>query len=80
VVRLGAKGDIVHALPAVASLKESYTGSHVTWVIEPQWAALARGSAGATGISESAGWADTTRRSVEQASACQSLLAGAFHA
>ena len=37
-------GDIVHALPAVASLKESYTGSHVTWVIEPQWAALLEGN------------------------------------
>jgi heptosyltransferase-1 len=37
-------GDIVHALPAVASLKESFTGSHVTWVIEPQWAALLEGN------------------------------------
>jgi lipopolysaccharide heptosyltransferase I len=40
VVRLGAMGDIVHALPAVASLKHSFPGSHLTWAVEPQWAAL----------------------------------------
>ena len=30
VVRLGAMGDIIHALPAVASLKRSYPGSRLT--------------------------------------------------
>jgi heptosyltransferase-1 len=40
VVRLGAMGDIVHALPAVATLKQGFPGSHLTWVIEPQWAPL----------------------------------------
>jgi len=44
VVRLGAMGDIVHALPAVASLKQGFPGSHLTWVIEPQWAALLEGN------------------------------------
>jgi heptosyltransferase-1 len=44
VVRLGAMGDIVHALPAVASLKQGFPGSHLTWVIEPQWAALIEGN------------------------------------
>ncbi len=34
VVRLGAMGDIIHTLPAVSSL------GHVTWVVEPRWAAL----------------------------------------
>jgi len=37
-VRLGAMGDIIHALPAVAALKQR--GAHVTWVVEPRWAAL----------------------------------------
>jgi heptosyltransferase-1 len=37
-------GDIVHALPAVASLKQGFPGSHLTWVIEPQWAALLDGN------------------------------------
>ncbi len=44
VVRLGAMGDIVHALPAVASLKQGFPGAHLTWVVEPQWAALLEGN------------------------------------
>ncbi len=40
VVRLGAMGDIIHTLPAAASLKHSYGGSHVTWAVESKWAAL----------------------------------------
>src|SRR5207244_4700103 len=40
VVRLGAMGDVIHALPAVASLKHSFPGSHLTWLIEMQWAPL----------------------------------------
>ena len=39
-VRLGAMGDVVQCLPAVASLKHSIPRSHVTWVIEPRWAPL----------------------------------------
>lgn len=33
-------GDVIHALPAVASLRQSYPQSHVTWAIEPRWAPL----------------------------------------
>jgi heptosyltransferase-1 len=44
VVRLGALGDIIHALPAVASLKHSFPGSHLTWVIESRWAPLLEGN------------------------------------
>jgi heptosyltransferase-1 len=33
-------GDVIHALPAVASLKHSFPGSHLTWLIEAQWAPL----------------------------------------
>ncbi len=40
VVRLGAMGDIIHALPAVASLKHSLPGSQLTWIVEPRWAPL----------------------------------------
>jgi len=39
-IRLGAMGDIVFTLPAVASLKHNFPGWHLTWAIEPQWAAL----------------------------------------
>ncbi len=43
-VRLGAMGDIVHTLPAVAALKQAHAGANVTWVVEPQWAALLEGN------------------------------------
>jgi len=44
VVRLGAMGDVLHALPAAASLKHSYPESRLTWAIEPQWAPLLDGN------------------------------------
>ena len=44
VVRLGAMGDIIHTLPAAASLKHSFPGSHLTWLVEPQWAPLLAGN------------------------------------
>ncbi|MEP7353452.1 MAG: glycosyltransferase family 9 protein [Acidobacteriota bacterium] len=44
VVRLGAMGDVIHCLPAVATLKQSFPNSHLTWVVKPQWAALLEGN------------------------------------
>jgi heptosyltransferase-1 len=44
VVRLGAMGDIVHALPAVATLKHNYPGWRLTWAVEPRWAPLLEGN------------------------------------
>ena len=40
VVRLGAMGDILHALPAAASLKHSFPSAPLTWVVESTWAPL----------------------------------------
>jgi heptosyltransferase-1 len=40
VIRLGAMGDILHALPAAATLKHGFPGSHLTWAVEPKWAPL----------------------------------------
>ena len=40
VVRLGAMGDVLHALPAVASLKRSMPKARLSWVIDPKWAPL----------------------------------------
>ena len=40
VVRMGSMGDIIHALPAVATLKHSFPGSRLSWVIDPKWACL----------------------------------------
>jgi heptosyltransferase I len=44
VVRLGAMGDVIHALPGVASLKHGFARSHVTWVIRPRWKPLLDGN------------------------------------
>jgi heptosyltransferase-1 len=44
VVRLGAMGDIVHTLPAVAALKLGHPGARLTWVVEPKWAPLLEGN------------------------------------
>ena len=44
VIRLGAMGDVIHALPAVASLKHSIPHSKITWIIEPKWSVLLKGN------------------------------------
>jgi heptosyltransferase-1 len=44
VVRLGAMGDIVHTLPAVASIKLSFPRARLTWVVEPRWRPLLEGN------------------------------------
>jgi heptosyltransferase-1 len=40
VVRLGAMGDILHALPAVTALREEHPAWQIGWVVEPRWQAL----------------------------------------
>ncbi len=40
VVRLGAMGDILHALPAVTALRMAHPGWVIDWVVEPKWQAL----------------------------------------
>jgi heptosyltransferase-1 len=40
VVRLGAMGDVIHALPAVVTLKRNFPSARITWVIDPKWAVL----------------------------------------
>ena len=44
VIRLGAMGDIIHALPAVASLKASWPQSKISWLVSPKWAPLLEGN------------------------------------
>jgi heptosyltransferase-1 len=48
VVRLGAMGDILHALPAVTGLRQAHPNWVIDWVVEPRWSALlaAEGSGG----------------------------------
>jgi heptosyltransferase I len=46
VVRLGAMGDILHALPAVTALRKAHPGWHIDWVVEPAWAPLLTAESG----------------------------------
>lgn len=39
-VRLGAMGDILHALPAVTALRQMHPSWVIGWVVEPRWRAL----------------------------------------
>jgi heptosyltransferase-1 len=40
VVRLGAMGDVIHAMPAVAALRKANPGAFIGWVIEERWSEL----------------------------------------
>ena len=37
-------GDIIHALPGAAFLKQSFPSAHISWVVEPRWAPLLSGN------------------------------------
>ena len=43
-VRLGAMGDILHALPAIASLKKSFPEKRIIWVVARKWIELLDGN------------------------------------
>jgi heptosyltransferase-1 len=40
IVRLGAMGDVIHGLPAVAALRAAFPEAMVGWLIEERWAEL----------------------------------------
>ena len=40
VVRLGAMGDILHALPAITALRNAHPQWFIGWAVEPQWRSL----------------------------------------
>ena len=40
IVRLGAMGDILHALPGVAALRRARPKWYLGWAVEPRWRAL----------------------------------------
>jgi lipopolysaccharide heptosyltransferase I len=44
VIRLSSIGDIVHALPAVAALGETYPQAEIHWAVEARYAALLGGN------------------------------------
>ena len=40
IVRVGAMGDVLHALPAVAALRQERPDWRIDWAVDPRWAAL----------------------------------------
>ena len=44
IVRVGAMGDVLHGLPAVAALRERMPDCFIGWAIEPRWSALLESS------------------------------------
>jgi len=40
IVRIGAMGDVLHAMPAVAALRERHPEWFIGWAIEPRWSDL----------------------------------------
>jgi heptosyltransferase I len=39
-VRLGSLGDIIHALPSAAALRDTFPTAQIDWAVEPTWARL----------------------------------------
>jgi lipopolysaccharide heptosyltransferase I len=44
IVRLGSLGDVLHALPAVHTLRAAHPAAKIDWVIESRWRALLDGN------------------------------------
>jgi heptosyltransferase-1 len=40
IVRVGAMGDVIHALPAVVALRRAFPSAQIGWVIEERWSQL----------------------------------------
>ena len=40
IVRVGAMGDVLHALPSVDALRAARPGWEIDWVVDPRWAPL----------------------------------------
>ena len=45
-VRLGAMGDILHALPAVTALRQAHPAWQIGWVVDPRWQPLLKAGSG----------------------------------
>ena len=66
-VRLGSLGDIVHALPAAAALRDTFPAARIDWAVEPKWVRLLEGNSDLNEIvtfdrMSAAGVASTIRR------------------
>jgi heptosyltransferase-1 len=44
-VRLGSLGDIVHALPAAAAIRDTFPDARIDWLVDSKWTRLLEGNA-----------------------------------
>ncbi len=44
VIRLSAMGDIIHTLPAITTLKQSFPDRKLVWLVAPKWMPLLEGN------------------------------------
>lgn len=58
VVRLGAMGDLLHAMPAVATVRRRFPRSRISWAVHPKWRDLLEGG----GLADE--WIFVNRRSL----------------
>jgi heptosyltransferase I len=59
IVRIGAMGDVLHAMPAVAALRASHPGCFIGWAIEPRWSDLLQIAGDIDDLSQVVGRFDT---------------------
>lgn len=50
IVRVGAMGDVLHALPAIAALRRARPDAYLGWVIDPRWLPLLASTADEGGV------------------------------
>src|SRR5580704_12929395 len=43
-VRLSSLGDIVHALPAAAALRDTFPSARIDWLVDPKWTRVLEGN------------------------------------
>jgi heptosyltransferase-1 len=51
-VRVGAMGDVLHGMPAVAALRAALPGAIIDWAVEPRWSPLLYASDASAGTAE----------------------------
>lgn len=57
IVRIGAMGDVLHAMPAVAALRERHPDWFIGWAIEPKWSDLLQIAGDPEDLSQGVGFA-----------------------
>ena len=48
ILRMGALGDIVHTLPAVSALRESFPAARIDWLVDRKWLPILAGNSDVT--------------------------------